>query len=65
MELGFHGQRVSAARVAVYLHKVAAVLEWPVPSSNVDLRRFIGLCYYYRHIIYGYADIAAPLTRLC
>ena len=64
-ELGFLGHRVSAAGVAVDPRKVSAVRDWPVPTSNADLRRFVGLCNYYRRFIDEYADIAAPLTRLC
>ena len=64
-ELGFLGHRVSAAGVAVDPRKVSAVRDWPVPASNVELRRFVGLCNYYRRFVDGYADVAAPLTRLC
>jgi hypothetical protein len=45
--------------------KVAAVREWPTPSSTAELRQFIGLCNYYRRFVKGYAGIAATLTRLC
>ena len=51
--------------MAVNQRKVAAVRHWPVPQSNVELRRFVGLCNYYRRFVDGYADIAAPLKRLC
>ena len=64
-ELGFLGHRVSSAGVAVDPRKVSAVRDRPVPTSNVDLRRFFGLCNYYRRFVDDYADVAAPLTRLC
>jgi len=64
-ELGFLGHRVSAAGVAVDPRKISTVRDWPTPTSSADLRRFVGLCNYYRRFIDGYADIAAPLTRLC
>ncbi len=60
-ELGFLGHRVSAAGVAVDPRKVSAVRDWPVPASNVELRRFVGVCNYYRRFVDGHADIAAPL----
>ena len=53
-ELGFLGHRVSAAGVSVDPRKVSAVRDWPTPASNVELRRFVGLCNYYRRF---YADI--------
>ena len=45
--------------------KVSAVRDWPNPESIVDVRRFVGPCNFYRWFVAGYADIAAPLTRLC
>ena len=64
-ELGFLGHRVSAAGVSVDPRKVAVVRDWPTPTSNAEVRRFVGLCNYYRRFVDGYAERAAPLTRLC
>ena len=64
-ELGFLGHRVSAAGVSVDLRKVAVVRDWPQPATNAEVRRFVGLCNYYRRFVEGYAELAAPLTRLC
>jgi hypothetical protein len=44
--------------------KLEAVREWPTPRNRHEVRRFLGLCTYYRRFISGFADIAKPLTRL-
>ena len=31
----------------------------------MELRRFVGLCNYYRRFVSDFAAVAAPLTRLC
>ncbi len=64
-ELGFLGHSVSAAGVSVDQRKVSAVRNWPVPTSNAELRCLVGLCNYYCSFVNEYAGIAAPLTRLC
>lgn len=44
--------------------KVKAVAEWPVANDTMELRRFLGLCSYYRQFITMFAHIAAPLHSL-
>jgi hypothetical protein len=44
--------------------KLEAVKNWPSPTDKHQIRRFLGLCTYYRRFISGFADIAKPLTRL-
>ena len=51
--------------VAVEPCKVAAVSGLPVPRLYVDPRRFINLLNNDRRFVDCYADITAPLSRLC
>lgn len=44
--------------------KTAAVLEFPVPKTVKQLRRFLGMASWYRRFIPEFATIAEPLTRL-
>ena len=44
--------------------KIEAVQHWPVPSSPKELKRFLGLCSYYRKFVPKFAEIAHPLHEL-
>jgi len=44
--------------------KVAAILQWPLPSTVRQLRRFLGTVHYYRGFIPECARLAAPLYDL-
>jgi transposase InsO family protein len=63
-EVSFLGHVVSEKGVAVQLHKVRAVTEWPQPRCRKDVRAFLGLTNYYRKFIPGFSEIATPLTDL-
>ncbi len=65
--LGFLGDLVSGESVADDPRKVSEVRDWPVPTFNVDLCRFISLrvCNYHRRVVDGHADISPPLTHFC
>ena len=44
--------------------KVDAVVNWPQPRDEAEVRRFLGLASYYRKYIDKFGDIAAPLHQL-
>ena len=41
-----------------------AILDWPCPQTVHDIRSFLGLASYYRKFIWGFLQIAKPLTDL-
>ena len=44
--------------------KIRAVTEWKKPKSKSQLKSFLGFTNFVRHMIYRYADIAAPLLEM-
>ena len=63
-QIDYLGHVVSREGVRVDDSKVAAIQQWPPPSSVKQLRGFLGLASYYRKFIKGFAMLAAPLTDL-
>ena len=63
-ELRYLGHIVSEAGIAPDADKIQAVSYWKVPSTETELRSFLGLCGYYRCFVPGYAKITAPLRAL-
>ena len=63
-EVTFLGHRVIAKGLTMEGDKVKAILEWPLPKDQKDIRMFYGLASWYRRYIFFFAHEAAPLTNL-
>ncbi|XP_070014063.1 uncharacterized mitochondrial protein AtMg00860-like [Nicotiana sylvestris] len=44
--------------------KIAAVRNWPRPTTPTEIRIFLGLAGYYRRFVEGFSTLASPLTKL-
>ncbi|GJZ18395.1 ty3-gypsy retrotransposon protein [Tanacetum coccineum] len=62
--LEYLGHMISGRGVKMDPEKVIMVRDWPEPTTQRQVRGFLGLAGYYRHFIKGYATMAAPLTEL-
>jgi hypothetical protein len=58
------GRIVSPDGITTDLETLEAVREWPSPKSEHDVRRFLGLCTYYRQFIFRFSNLAKALVKL-
>jgi len=63
-KLKYLGFIVSENGVEADPDKIQSVVNWPVPSNFVQLRRFLGFAGYFRKFIKSFAQIAKPLHSL-
>lgn len=63
-ELLFLGHRVSGSSIAPDPEKLKAVVDWPIPSSVPDVRKFLGFANYFRRFIDHYSFISRPLEEM-
>ncbi|KAK2920525.1 hypothetical protein Q8A73_000010 [Channa argus] len=64
IETQFLGHVITEHRVTTDRAKVAAIKEWPQPTTTSELRSFLGLASYYRRFVKDLATIASPLHRV-
>lgn len=63
-QVKYLGYVVSQDGITAPLDKVKAVRQYLVPKNGKDVRSFLGLVSFYRHLVHKFAEIAKPLTEL-
>jgi hypothetical protein len=63
-ELNYLGHLVTPEGVRPDENKIKAVVEFPTPKTQKDIKSFLGLAGYYRKFIADFSAIARPLTNL-
>ena len=58
-EVAFLGHVVSKDGVSVDLEKLKVVIEWQRPTTETEIRSFLGLARYYRRFFEGFSKLAA------
>lgn len=58
------GKPVGQGQVRLLEDKVKAIHEFLVPQMKRALRRFLGMCGYYRGFCHNFSHVVAPLTDL-
>ena len=63
-EVDFLGHTIVPGEIRMQKDKIAAVKEWPTPTSVKDVQSFLGFANYYRRFIKGYGEDAIWLNEL-
>jgi len=64
-EVTYLGHTISLEGVRTSPEKIEKVQNFKSPCDPMQLRTFLGLCGYYRRYIKDYAQLVAPLEKLC
>ena len=63
-KVNFLGVVMGQGKIEMEEDKVAEVLNWPVPKTVRDVRKFLSLANYYRRFVKDFAKLAQPLNNL-
>uniref|UniRef100_A0A4W5K2I5 ribonuclease H n=1 Tax=Hucho hucho TaxID=62062 RepID=A0A4W5K2I5_9TELE len=62
--VSFLGYCISTSGVEMESDRISAVRNWQTPTTVKEVQRFLGFANYYRRFIWGFGQVAAPITSL-
>lgn len=62
-ETEFLGHIITSNGIKPDPTKISRILDWKLPTSQKEIKQFLGLTGYYRRFIRNYAKLAKPLTK--
>ncbi|XP_070959037.1 uncharacterized protein [Oncorhynchus clarkii lewisi] len=62
--VSFLGYRISTSGVVMECDRITGVRIWPTPTTVKEVQRFLGFANYYQRFIWGFGQVAAPITSL-
>ena len=63
-DLTFLGHKISAMGISPTEEKVAAIMEFPAPTSRKQVSRFIGMVNYYHRFVPNISELLIPLYKM-
>ena len=63
-KIQYLGFEISHHTVAQITSNITKIKSFPIPTFKKHVKKFLGVCGYYRHLVPAYARIAEPLVKL-
>lgn len=63
-EINYLGFNISEQKIRPIQSNIIKITSFPTPKNKRQLKKFIGICGYYRHLIPAYANQIQPLIEL-
>ena len=61
-EVPFLGHIITPEGIKLNPDKIKAIIKYPIPKTQTDVRTYLGLTGFYRKFIKNYAKISKPLS---